>query len=69
MHKVPDPEELAGSMYARVMADWHLRHSESRAFEFLGHFNADDAASGFECDDIEDVPPKQPEVAIDIANR
>jgi hypothetical protein len=58
MDEVPDPEELTGSMHARVMTDRHFRHSKSRAFKFLGHLNADHAASRFKRDHIEDMPPK-----------
>ena len=69
MDQVPDPEKLTGSMHAGVMADRHFCHSESRAFEFFGHLNTDHAASRFKRDHIEDMPPKQPEVAINVADR
>src|SRR5262245_45859264 len=51
------------------MAHGYFNHSESCQFEFLGHLDTDDTASGFQRNPFEDVAPEEPEVAIDIANR
>src|SRR5437660_2903063 len=68
MYKVPESEELTPAIHPRIMANRNLDHSKSRQFEFFGHFNADDTASGFEGNRIEDITPEQAEIAIDVAN-
>ena len=69
MNEVPYPEKLARAMHARIVADGHFHHSESGPFKFFGHFHADYAAARFESDGVENMPSKQAEVAIDVADR
>ena len=68
MEEVPYPEKFTPAMHPRIMAHRNLDHTKSRQFEFFGHFNADDTASGFEGNRIEDITPEQAEIAIDVAN-
>ena len=51
------------------MTDRDLHHLKPGIIELSGHFHADDAARGFERDDIEDTPANQAEVAVHVANR
>src|SRR2546422_1618639 len=69
MCDVPHPEELTPAIHTGIMANRDLDHLKSCQFELLGHFNADDTASGFEGNSIEDVSPEQAEIAIHVANR
>jgi hypothetical protein len=68
MNEVPEPEKLARSVQARIMADRNLGHSKSRPFELLGHFDTNDAAPRFERYGFENVSSEKPEVAVDVAN-
>src|SRR5262245_13721909 len=56
-------------MHAGVMGNRYLDHSETGQFELLGHFDANDAASGFQGNTIEDIPAEKPEIAIHVAYR
>src|SRR5262245_31217131 len=69
MNKVPEPEELAGSMLAWIVAHRHFRHLKTRLFELLCHFHANNTASGFKRNGFEDTAAEKPEVTVDVPNR
>src|SRR5687767_10347067 len=62
-------EELTASVQAGIMAYRNLDHPESCELELLGHFDANNSASGFERNFIENVAAKESEVTVDIADR
>ena len=62
-------EELRLAERAMVVVHRHLDDAEAGVLDLLHHLEADDAARLLELDALEDRPPHQPEVAVDVAHR
>ena len=60
-------EELRHAVRAVVMVYRDLSDPKARVLDLLHHLEADDAAAFLESDAIEDGPPQQAEVAVDVA--
>lgn len=56
-------------MQPGIMADGNFNHPEPGPFEFLGHLDADDAASGLEGNRVKDAAAEKTKITIDIPDR
>ena len=61
-------EELRLAMRAVVVVHRHFDDPEAGVLDLLHHLQADDAAVLFEPHALENRPPHQPEIAVDIAH-
>src|SRR5690606_39096284 len=67
-HEARHVEELRSAERPVIVVDGNLGDPESGVLHLLHQLQADDAAVVLEPDAIEDRPPHQPEVAVDVAD-